>query len=474
MFSCRDASRVLGVDCEMENASIHIRGASIDTRNLEPGNLFVALKGEKDDGHRYLETAFLKGASSALLEKNFFRSNREAFLKNPGTYHNLLPVDQPAEAFSKMAVWFRTSLPVKAVGITGSVGKTTTKEFLYHLLKQQAPVLANQGNFNNHLGLPLTLFRLQPSHRFCVAELGANHKGEIASLCSILKPEAGIITQVAPAHLEGFGSLDEVYRAKGELMEALPQGAPVVLPEEDPRLIARARELGLRPVLVGESPSADYRISGVKMKGGWVHFTLNERWKFKFPGLAAFLANNAAMAVAMAEALDFSCERMPKIWKGISWPQGRFQEKIFPQDIRIIDDSYNANPSSFHKALEAFHLLAGPGRKLVVLGDMLELGPEEAEYHEALGRDLARYSFDKVLGYGRLAKRSIESYSREKGLGPLQEGAFHFERQEELAESIIRQIQAGDRVLLKASRGMKMEKILEAFESKFGPAKPCQ
>lgn len=455
----------------MENTSIHIRGASIDSRTLEPGNLFVALKGQKDDGHRYLAAAFLKGASSALLEKAFFDSHKEALFKNPGTYHNLLPVEEPLAAFSKMAAWFRRAASVKAVGITGSAGKTTTKEFLHYLLKHEAPVLANQGNFNNHLGLPLTLFRLQPSHRFCIAELGANHKGEIASLASILKPDAAIITQVAPAHLEGFGSLEEVYRAKCELMEALPKGAPVIFPDDDSKLAARARELALGVILVGESEAADYRISKVKLKEGWVHFTLNEKWKFKFPGLAAFLARNAAMAVAAAEALGCSRDAMPKSWKGIPWPKGRFQEKILPQDIRVIDDSYNANPSSFCKALEAFHALEGTARKLVVFGDMLELGPEEIEYHEALGRDLARYSFDKVLGYGRLAERSVEAYRREKGWDPLQEGASHFEKQEELADYVVQQIQAGDRVLLKASRGMKMEKILEVLEQKFGLAR---
>ncbi|MSR76696.1 MAG: UDP-N-acetylmuramoyl-tripeptide--D-alanyl-D-alanine ligase [Candidatus Omnitrophica bacterium] len=466
MFSFRDASSVLGVECQMGNSSILIQGAAIDTRKLEPGNLFVAIKTNSDDGHHYLEDAFLKGASGALIDQDYFSLHRLKFQSNPTVFQNLLPVLQPSQAFSQLATWYRDSQSMKAIAITGSVGKTSTKEFLAHLLRHKSPTLSTEGNLNNQLGLPMTLFRRQTAHRFCVAELGANHSGDIRELCAILKPDLGMITQIAPAHLKGFGTLRGVYDAKCELMQALAQGAAMILPEHDNVLIARAKKLRLKVITVGYSMMADYQISDAQREGKWISFWLNHSRKFYFPGIATFLSINAAMAVAAAEALGLPIGEMPEKWEGLEMPQGRFQERLYANDIRVIDDSYNASPSSFRRSLEAFAAMPDRRRKIVVIADMLELGDEEKKFHEVLGRCIGSHSFDVVVAYGPLSKSTVDILDSEfKG----KVRTAYFQGREQAADFLLGQVQSSDDILLKASRGMSMDKVLRVFEEKFGP-----
>lgn len=464
MFSCLEASRALGVSCELENPAIHIQGASIDTRTLEPGNLFVALEGRQTDGHQFISDAFLRGAAAAILHRDYFQSHRDEWVNHHSLYQNLFPVMNPQKAFFDLAYWYRSTKTLKAIGITGSIGKTSTKEFLSYLLKCSHPILSSQGNFNNQLGLPLTLFRLQASHHYLIAELGASQKGDILELSSLLKPDAAILTQISPAHLKSFGTIKDIYDTKTEIYKLLPRKAPLVLPDYDELLIAKAEKYDLKVITVGYGNDADYCISHSSCENSKVTFILNGRWTFQFPGLATFLAFNAAMAVAMAEALGMSIEAMPRDWK-IELPKGRFQERLYANGIQVIDDSYNANPSSLKKALETFSSLKGKGKKFVVLSDMLELGEEEERFHQALGKDLSRYHFDYVLAFGPLSKFSIDALKENHHDGE----AIYFNHFEELADFLNTRARGGDQILFKASRGMKMENILGRFEQQFGP-----
>ena len=461
MFSYREAARLLNVEIFLPHLSHQPTGVSMDSRSLKSGDLFVALPGQRADGHDYLERAFFKGASGALVRKKYLESHLDFEKRARGKLFNLLPVEDPAAAMSALANWHRQRFNVKAIGITGSVGKTTTKEFLHFLLRQENSVLANQGNFNNHLGLPLTLLRLQPEDRYCVAELGASHRGEIRHLANLLKPEAAILTQISPAHLEGFGTLEDVYEGKLELFDALPEGAPAVIPDDDLHLIRKAKRRNLKWVRVGSSQDADYRISDLYVESGRVFFTLQGSRRFSFRSLAPFLARNAAMAIAMAHLMGVPFERMPEAWEGLELPGGRFQQRILKNGVRLIDDGYNASPASFEKALEAFEDLEGMGRKILVFSDMLELGPEEIKYHESLGRKIGLLHFDCVLAYGRCSFSAIEVLRRDYD----HPCAYHFEVASHVADYLHGFLMRDDLVLLKASRGMHIEQVGKALDS---------
>ncbi len=462
MLSFPDAAGLLGSALESSDPSRLIQGASIDTRTIQPGNLFFAIRGARQDGHDFLVQAFDKGASGAVIEEAVFRKNPSFFL-NP-SFHNLLPVKDSAQALVDLARGYRSRFPVKAVGITGSVGKTSTKEFLAYLLSQKKKVLATAGNFNNHLGLPLTLFNLKPEHEICIAELGANHRGEIKFLCGILKPETAILTMIAPVHVEGFGSLEGIYEAKSELMEALQPGAFVVLPDDDPVLTHRAERLKLKPVLAGDSWRAHYRYQDIQVENGFVHFTVNKKYPFSFPGSAAFLVRNAAMALAMAETCGVKMADLPSVWENFKLPSGRFEEHTVG-GITFIFDGYNANPAAFEAALRSFVSLKTAGRKWVAFSDMGELGPEEKQYHQALGKQISELGL-ACAAYGKLSKWAVQAAREAGGSRP----AEHFEDSPQTASYLEANLRAGDAVLLKASRSMKIEGILNYFKNKLNEA----
>lgn len=468
MFSFPEASRVLGIELKLPDPPVSlIRGASIDSRKIERGELFVALRGSRDDGHRFLADAFHQGASGALIEKDFFSSHQKELSETPSLYRNLLPVADPQTSLMDLAAHLRHLYHPVTIGITGSVGKTTTKEFLNYLLEKKFRVLSNAGNFNNHLGLPLTLFRLNPEHQICIAELGANHKGEIRSLANLLRPEHAMITRISPAHLSGFGSLEGIYEAKLEILESLPRGAIVVLPDEDRLLREQVKKYKVRVLTVGYSASADYRITDTAVANSSVSFRLNGRG-FIFPGVGGFLAANAAMAVAMAESVGVAWGEIPERWADLHLPEGRFQESRLDRDIRVIYDGYNASPASFEAALDAFELIEATGRKFLVFADMLELGDEALNYHERLGRKAARSQLDYAVAYGPNASVSIEVIRQ---VNPLI-WAEHFNDAEGTALFLMDQIRAGDILLLKASRGMKIDEVLQMLQQKRLSAQP--
>ncbi|MBU9889329.1 MAG: UDP-N-acetylmuramoyl-tripeptide--D-alanyl-D-alanine ligase [Candidatus Omnitrophica bacterium] len=453
MFSYLEASRLLGVPLEFPADPGSIRSFSIDSRTLIREECFVALRGERSDGHQFLENAYRKGASGALIDAR----QRETVLRNVGqsTLRNILAVRHPEAAMARLAADYRGGLSVSVVGITGSVGKTTTKEFLCYLLRGRFPTIATEGNLNNHLGVPIMLSKLEPEHRYCVLEMGASHRGEIRHLAGLSKPMAAILTPIGPAHLEGFGSLANVYRTKIELAEALPAGAPLVIPADDKILLRRISETGLRAVTVGYGDDAAYRISEVSVRNGEVFFALNKR-RFSFPGQASFLTLNAGLALAMARSLGMAWDDFPESWGDAGFAAGRFHETILFNGLRVIDDTYNANPVSFENALKAFRALPRTGKKVVVFADMLELGGERERFHRELGEKIALTDADFAWAYGEGSRWSVEAVSRAKtGCD-----ARHFDDPDALFLSLKDILRPGDVVLFKGSRGMHVEKVL--------------
>jgi len=461
VFSYPEAARHLGVTLRYPHPFEKCRGACLDTRELRKGDLFIALTGAHTDGHAFLPEAFRRGASGALVFR-LKQKETDTVLSGCGiAFRNLLPVSDVQQALCELAGWHRSRLDIRAVGVTGSVGKTSTKEFLSYFLKYLLPDAfhGTRGNLNNHLGLPLTLLGLNSQHRLCVAELGANHKGEIAMLANMLQPTAAILTRIAPCHLQGFGSLEAVYDTKLELMASLKPGSVAIIPDDDPVLYARMQPFGLRAFRVGTGPEADYRVSGIEIREGWTYFTLNQNYRFAFPGLAGFLSVNAAFGLAMLEQLGFDLKKIPSRWEDFILPQGRFTLRRLGQDIRVIDDGYNANPESFAKALEVLDGMVSGGRKILIFADMLELGGESEKYHRLLGERIAQKSLDAVFAYGDLAGQSVESLCRANPALVVR----HFPDAETLANFLTGFLGEGDTLLLKASRGMKIETIGHAL-----------
>lgn len=459
MFSYLEASRSLRVTPEFQDLSLTVRSFSIDTRTLACGDLFVAFPGERCDGHDFLATAFEKGASGALIDAQRKETVLASLCAAKVPVRNLIPVPDPQVAMTKLAAEYRRTIPVKVIGVTGSVGKTTTKEFLAYLLRKKYSVLATAGNLNNHLGVPIMLSRLEPSHQFCVMEMGASHPGEIRALAEIATPQGGILTPIGPAHLEGFGSLENIYNTKLELADALKMNDPLVVLDSDARLLEKIAERGRKAITVGTSGSADYRITDVKSENGEVSFLLNGEGPFSFPGQAAFLSLNAGLAIAMARSLGMSQAEIPKKWEDVGFASGRFRETILPSGVRVIDDSYNANPVSFGNALDAFRLLPCSGKKIVVFADMLELGAEEERFHAALGEKIAASGVDLALAYGKRTQASIEALEGSKtGCA-----AKHFGDSAGALAVLKEVLRSGDVVLFKGSRSMHVEKVLEGL-----------
>ena len=454
------ASRILKAKLVLSDPQKKWSGASIDTRTLKTGEVFFALKGKNRDGHEHLWDAFQKGASGAVIRNDFFRDAREKLFRERTLFHNLIPVPDPEETLSVLSGHFRNLFSAGGVAVTGSVGKTSTKEFLAFLLAQKYPVLCSRGNLNNHLGVPLTLFELQPEHLYCVAEFGANHRGEIRRLASLLKPQVGVITGVSPAHLEGVGSLEGIYEAKLELADSLVKGkGTLVLPDEDSVLLERAKKRKLPILLFGKSRGADFSLTGSKVQDGWVEIEVNGRWEFRFPGFAPFQAENALAALATAFACGISPKELPTVWKDVRPPSGRFEVLTPREGIVFVNDCYNANPYSFEKSLDAFEKLERKGRKILVVGDMLELGPESQGYHRTLGMQIAGKNFQVLLAFGDWIRETVLA-CEEAGNPPL---ALHFEDKEMLAHFLGNFIRSGDQVLFKASRGMKLEEVIRSL-----------
>jgi UDP-N-acetylmuramoyl-tripeptide--D-alanyl-D-alanine ligase len=459
VFSYLDATRLLGVAPELPDLSLTIRSLSIDTRTLQQGDLFVAFKGEHSDGHAFLSAAFHKGASGALIDAGQTDAALTGLRDMKTQVRNLIPVADPEAAMTTLAASYRKTLPVKVIGITGSVGKTTTKEFLAYLLRKKYSVLATAGNLNNHLGVPIMLSRLDTSHQYAVMEMGASASGEIRSLAGLAAPSGGIFTPIGPAHLAGFGSLENVYRTKLELADHLRPSDPLVVPGGDAKLLEMIRQKGRKAVTVGYSGGEEYQISSAKAVNGEVSFLLNARWPFSFPGQAPFLALNAGLAIAMARNLGLAWEEISPQWNDVDFASGRFRETMLPSGVRVIDDSYNANPVSFGNALVAFRELPAAGKKIVVFADMLELGAEEKRYHRELGERIAGSEACLAFAYGERTRSSIEAL---EGSGSRCLGR-HFENSDETLEALKEVLRSGDLVLFKGSRGMHVEKVLDGI-----------
>ena len=431
---------------------------SIDSRTVGPGELFFAVKGEWLDGHDFVAAAIEKGAVAAIVRKD----RLEDLAGHSELLSKLLAVDDTLVALQTLATAVRKLWGKPLIGVTGSAGKTTTKDAIAHVLASRFRVLKSQGNFNNHFGLPLMLLKLEPEYDLAVIEMGMSHAGEIRALAKIAQPEIGVVTNVAPVHLEFFDSLAGIARAKYELIESLPASGTAVLNADDEYVSQFGRGFKGRVITYGTSPVADVRAENVQPQGsGGMEFdvvigSVRERAKVALVGEHNILNALAAVAVAVERGFKV-CEAIAAL--ATLAPSDKRGQVLQLGNITVINDCYNSNPKALHAMVDA--LAAMPAkRRIVVAGEMLELGPAAEELHRSAGEHVARKKIDVLLGVRALAQAMVEG-ARQNGMH-----AEFVATPEEAGEWLAREARDGDVVLLKASRGVMLEKALETWQAR--------
>lgn len=421
-------------------------GVSTDTRTLAEGNLFVALQGPNFDGHDYVQCATELGAAAAAISKTVTAD---------------LPCLEVADtriALGRLAQHWRQRFTLPVVAVTGSNGKTTVKEMLASILGLCGPTLATAGNFNNDIGLPHTLFRLDNQHQYAVLELGANHPGEIASLAQLAIPDVAIVNNAGPAHLEGFGSLDGVARAKGELFESLSDAGVAVVNADD-------RFAPLWKKLVAQRAVIDFGLDQpAAISGKWQPELTGSRLQLTTPGgeITTILnvpgrhnVMNALAASAAAIALGIDKAIIAQGLAAFRPVNGRLQVQPGLHGCRLIDDTYNANPASLQAALDV--LAQQPGQRWLVLGDMGELGADSREFHAQVAHAARSAGVERVFVLGELAKLTATEFGS---------GAVASNNMDELISAIRQLLQADVTLLIKGSRAMHMERLVTALADK--------
>lgn len=443
-------------------------GLSTDSRKVKPGDLFWALEGERYDGHDFVGAAVKAGASGIVIcEKVLPRLLDVPESEEKEAALTIITVRDTLKALGDLAHWWRRQYKTPVLSITGSAGKTTTKEMTANIFTQTVNVLKSPGNFNNLIGLPLTLLDLGPGTEIVILELGMNHPGEIARLAEICEPDAGLITNVGKAHLEGVGTIGDVAKAKAELIENMPATAIAILNGDDQLLIETAGPLRDKLMTFGLGVDNDVSAEDIEDRGvQGVHFRLRHRgesWPVSLcvPGLHNVM--NALGAAAAALAFGVAPDHIRIGLEQFCGIRGRFTVDRLPVGVTIIDDTYNANPASLQAAMEAGkRIIPDTGRFVVALGDMLELGAAAPLEHRDAGRLVAESGAACLVVMGRYApdliRGALEADFPEKSISRV-------ETHDQMVRAVVRQVGPGDVVLFKASRMMGLDKVVEGFKT---------
>lgn len=443
MMALSELGRAIGG--ELRHGDAVFSRVGIDGRAVQTGDLFVALRGERHDGHAFVRQAREAGAVAALVAE-------WVDIDLPQ-----LRVPDTLDALQRASAHWRSRYTHPVVAVTGSNGKTTTKQLLAAIFAERGPVLATHGNLNNHIGVPLTLLRLRDEHRTAVIEMGANHAGEIALLTRLARPDIGVVTQAGDAHLEGFGSRDGVAHAKGELFAGLEGGVAVINADDPYADLWRGMASRASLLSFGFGEAANVRATHVVANddGTGTRFALNTPAgdaPVRLPLAGRHNVLNALAAAACGVALGLDADVIAAGLERVEAPQGRVSWLNTAKGARVLDDSYNANPGSLRAGME---LLAGlPGRRWLALGAMAELGADAAQLHFEAGRQARALGLDGIYALGSMAGEAA------RGFGT---GAEVFETPTALAEALQSVLDAHSVVLVKGSRSSRMERVVEAL-----------
>ena len=457
----REVADVLGAHLITGPIDVVFEGISTDSRDIRRGELFWALKGERFDGHDFVKKAVDSGALGAVVSNN--QANRFA-----GLDATILGVDDTLHALGDLAHWWRMRHSVLVGAVTGSVGKTTTKEMASCILSLQHETLKTEGNFNNLIGLPLTLFRLERRHGRAVVELGMNRPGEIARLTRIANPDAGVITEVGEAHLEGLGSLLGVARAKLEMAQQMKQEALLIINGDNPLLMDMAPKYRTDILTFGLGKHNHIRAVDIrKGPSGGTDFTITYGREKATVNLKVAGRHNIMNALAAAGLCIGLKEDLAMVAKGLEQfhgLRGRFELVHLPLDVTLVDDTYNANPVSLKAALEGVrNLVTKRGQLIIGLGDMLELGEAAEQAHVEAGQWVGSVDPKLFVAIGQYAGRMVKG-AREKGVPG--KAIREVNSLEEMASAIEEAMLPGDVILLKASRKIKLDKVREMLEDR--------
>jgi UDP-N-acetylmuramoyl-tripeptide--D-alanyl-D-alanine ligase len=438
-------------------------GASSDSRKIGKGELFIPLRGSNFDGHRFIDEALKKGAAGALLEQE----KEIAGSSFPDRF--LIRVPDTLQALGDLAHFWRKRQTTRVVAITGSNGKTTTKEMTARILASRFRLLKNEGNLNNLIGMPLSLLKLSGEHEAAVLEMGMNAFGEIRRLKAIADPQVSLITNIGRAHLEFLGDLEGVARAKGELWEDLRKEDWIAVNVDDERVANLAASIQCRKVTYGIQNPSEIRGREVRAEAGkGIGFTLqagNREMRVRLSVFGQHNVYNALAAASLATAMGIGGDEIASALEGFQPVSGRGKPVLISDRIQVLDDSYNSNPDSLEATLSAFAEMKGAGRGIAVLGDMLEIGPLSGEFHEEAGRRVGAMHFAHLFVFGEAA-RHLAVGAKASGM---EEGRIHFsEDMEELLQTLGKTCVSGDWILIKGSRRMQMERVIEGLKHRSG------
>lgn len=432
-----------------------VRSFSTDTRTLRPKDLFIALKGPHFDGHLFVPEAFRKGACGAILSSLLFPSLEGGIL---------LQVEDTLSALGEIARRWRKIHPIPLVAITGSTGKTTTKEWAAAILGRRYRVHSSPGTYNNLIGVPLTLLQLKEDHQLAVVELGMNAKGEIYRLSQICQPDMGLITNIGPAHLEFLDSLEGVAAAKAEMLEFLGGERTCILNGDDPHLTALFGQVGGKRFTYGLSPEWDLWGSGIRRGKEGIAFQLNygrERIDVRLPLWGQHNVYNALAAGAIGILCGLGLREVGEGLSTVQQASMRLEKILLPGGVVLLNDAYNSNPLSMRAALDTFLEMKGEARGILVVGDMLELGSQGERLHREIGALLSSSNNMGALIAVGVHSHALADEARKKGFfAPI----FLCQNAREASLALKVNLKPGDWVLLKGSRAMKMEKVLEGLE----------
>lgn len=432
------------------------QGVAIDSRKVKKGDLFFALKGEKTDGHKFIENALDNGAVGAVISDFSVIANPED--------KNLLICEDPLRFLQDLAKLIRQNIQIPVIAITGSTGKTTTKDLVFSILEQKYNTVKTEGNYNNELGLPLTLCSINKNHEALVLEMGMRGLGQIAFLCNLAQPTHGIITNIGQVHAELLGSQEKIAQAKAELLEFLAPEGTVFLNIQDKELLQPWLEKCQATIKwYGLDEKVDIWASKVEYLGEeGTKFTVNVdnemvEIKLNIPGQHNVL--NALAAIGISRSLNLDWEDIKKALKNVKLTSMRLEIMTTPQGVKIINDSYNANPTSMTAAIKVLAQLPGR-RRIAVLGDMYELGIYEEQGHKAMGQTAFNENIDLIVAVGKLGKL-IGMGAIEAGM--VEEKVVFANTNEHALRVLVNFLEPDDIVLVKGSRGMKMEGIVQGL-----------
>src|SRR6266581_3799074 len=444
-------AKFAGASLSSGDGSVMIDEVSTDSRTLKAGELFVALRGENFDGHNFVESAAKAGAAGAIVDSNWKSPVPEDFA--------LIRTKDTLQSYQELAVNYRKSLSLKVVAITGSNGKTSTKDFTAAVLGRRFRVTKTEGNFNNHVGLPRTILEATSQDEVAVWEIGMNHPGEVAVLAKLAAPEVAILTNIGVAHIEFMGSREAIAVEKGALMEAVDAQGTVILNADDPFTTSIAARARAKVILAGTT-AGTIRASEISQSGSGTDFTILEgahRCRAQLPVPGLHMVQNALLAIAAGRVFGLSLEDCAAGLVAAPLTKARLQIKEI-SGVQFIDDSYNANPDSMKAALRTLVELDADGKRIAVLGEMRELGDESERSHCEVGETAAVLGVDHIIAIGNVAA-AISNAAEHAGLG----NSRAVNSTTEAAEVLVKIAEPGDLVLIKGSRAARTERVMEEF-----------